>query len=80
MARGRASVTTQVTESRLRLASVSVPVLGAAVVLMAAVLLAFLTSDLQLSRDGATAPGGLACGLVGCWWPGASPATRKAGS
>ena len=64
---GQSLGTVEVTRSRFRLASVTVPVLGAlGLVLMAAwVLLAFLTRDLQISRDGAAAAAGLACGLVG---------------
>ena len=64
---GQALETPEVTKSRFRLASVTVPVLGAlGLVLMAAwLLLASLTRDLQISRDGAAAVAGLACGLVG---------------
>ncbi len=59
--------TAEVTKSRVRLASVTAAVLGAfGLVLLAAwVLLTCLTRDVQISRDGAAAAAGLACGLVG---------------
>ncbi len=64
---GQALGATAFTKSRFRLVFVTVAVLGAlGLVLMAAwVLLTSLTRDLQLSRDGAAAAAGLACGLVG---------------
>jgi hypothetical protein len=64
---GQALGTPEVTESRFRLASVTVPALGAlGLALIAAwVLLTSLTRDLQISRDGAAVAAGLVCGLVG---------------
>jgi hypothetical protein len=67
LAGGQGRGAAEVAKSRFRLASVTLPVLGAlGVVLVAAwVALAFLTRDLQISRDGAAAVAGLAFGLVG---------------
>lgn len=64
---GQALGTPEVAESRFRLASVTVPALGAlGLALIAAwVLLTSLTRDLQISRDGAAVAAGLVCGLVG---------------
>jgi hypothetical protein len=64
---GQALGATAVTKRRFRLAPVTTAVLGAlGLVLIAAwVLLTFLTRDVQISRDGAAAAAGLACGVVG---------------
>jgi hypothetical protein len=64
---GQALGTPEVTESRFRLASVTVSALGALglAFIAAWVLLTSLTRDLQICRDGAAVAAGLVCGLVG---------------